>query len=195
YLYDANTHILKLTTYERTYINLNSRHLFAWEHKRQQLYQYYIIRFLGGKRFVALRQTITFDTLLRITHKMKMPTFNLKLTDNTVRKYLKYCRRSRSVHQPSLSIMYQLQLSETWIIKHLGIIFDEQLYVKSHPVYWQLQLLYMVKHNQYKLSDFIKSIEYNVFYTGAIDKEKITAKMVGDFLRLSYINGSNNVQN
>lgn len=193
--YDAKTHILKLTTYERTYINLNSRHLFAWEHKRQQLYQYYIIRFLGGKRFVALRQTITFDTLLRITHKMKMPTFNLKLTDNTVRKYLKYCRRSRSVHQPILSIMYQLQLSETWIIKHLGIIFDEQLYVKSHPVYWQLQLLYMVKHNQYKLSDFIKSIEYNVFYTGAIDKEKITAKMVGDFLRLSYINGSNNVQN
>ncbi|KRG08991.1 competence protein CoiA [Staphylococcus sp. NAM3COL9] len=194
--YDKVTQILKLTTYERTYINLKERHLFAWNGYTQELYKYKIIQYLGGKRYVAIRDIVSNNALIHtLTHvNIQHNNLTLKLSETAVIKYLNHCRNRRSVLEPSLSVMYQLQLSEAWISKHLGIIFPEQLYVKSHPVYWQLQLLFMLEHVQFKLSDFIKLIEYNEFYTGDVKKEEIASEMVRKFQQLNYRIGRNNVQ-
>ncbi|MDG0820075.1 competence protein [Staphylococcus equorum] len=194
--YDKVTQILMLTTYERTYINLKERHLFAWNSYTQQLYRYKILQYLGGKRYVAIREIVSNDTLIHTSTHVNIQHNNLtlKLSETAITKYLKHCRNRRSVLEPSLSVMYQLQLSEAWISKHLGIIFPEQLYVKSHPVYWQLQLLFMLAHLQFKLSDFIKLIEYNEFYIGDINKEEIASEMVRKFQQLNYSIGLNNVQ-
>lgn len=194
--YDKITKILMLTNYERTYINLKDRHLIAWNDYTQELYKYKILQYLGGKRYVAKRESVANDALIHnSTHvDIQYNNLTLKLSETAIIKYLKHCRNRRSVLEPSLSVMYQLQLSESWVSKHLGIIFPEQLYVKSHPVYWQLQLLFMLKHVQFKLSDFIKLIEYNEFYTGDVNKEEIAREMVRKFQKLNYSIGRNNVQ-
>ncbi|MDG0843250.1 competence protein [Staphylococcus equorum] len=194
--YDKITQILILTTYERTFINIKERHLFAWNHYTQQLYKYKIIQYLGGKRYVAIREVISNDALIYTSTQRNIQQNNLtlKLSDTAIIKYLKNCRNRRSVLEPSLSVMYQLQLSEAWVSKNLGIVFPEQLYVKSHPVYWQLQLLFMLEDVQFKLSDFMKLIEYNEFYIGDINKEEIANKMVRKFQKLNYRIGRNNVQ-
>ncbi|MDN6749708.1 MAG: hypothetical protein L0L95_05590, partial [Staphylococcus equorum] len=173
--YDKITKILMLTTYERTYINLKDRHLIAWNDYTQELYKYKILQYLGGKRYVAKREIVANDALIHnSTHvDIQYNNLTLKLSETAIIKYLKHCRNRRSVLEPSLSVMYQLQLSESWVSKHLGIIFPEQLYVKSHPVYWQLQLLFMLKHVQFKLSD---------------------REMVRKFQKLNYSIGRNNVQ-
>ncbi|MBO1919765.1 hypothetical protein J4710_02140 [Staphylococcus xylosus] len=53
--YNQRTKILFLNKCERTYINLKKRQLFSWHSDTSILYRYKIIQFIGGNRYIAIR--------------------------------------------------------------------------------------------------------------------------------------------
>ena len=62
-----------------------------------------------------------------------------KLTKSEIHYYLNQCRRKNSVLEPSLSVIYQLRLTDEAVYHNFGYIFPSQLYIENHPVQWQLQ--------------------------------------------------------
>ncbi len=88
---------------------------------------------------------------------------SFKLTKSTIKQYIKNCRRQGTVHEPSLSVIYNLQLEESWVCENLGMVYPEQIFIQSHPIYWQLQLLNMINKNKINKRVFLDIIRYNHF--------------------------------
>src|SRR5699024_12608741 len=76
----------------------------------------------------------------------------------------------------------------------LGIIYPEQMYIKSHPVYWQLQLIYMWQMNAFNMTQFKQLLELNQFYNIEIDKTQISYSIVQKFKQFYYNHGCYSVQ-
>lgn len=91
--------------------------------------------------------------------------------------------------------MYNLGLSDNWVSTYLGIIYPEQLYIQSHPIYWQLQLLYLLVKTPQNLNEFNEKIMLNHFYNIENTKDVIVNELINKF-RNSYSKMEyNNVQN
>ncbi len=74
-----------------------------------------------------------------------------KLSKFAINQYIKYCRWQNSVLEPTLSAMYQLQLTDQEVVHNYGYIFPEQIYIKNHPIEWQLQVDLWLKNGKSKL--------------------------------------------
>jgi len=194
--YHVKTKILKLSKYERTYIDHSNRQLFVWESTSKQLFKYRIIQFLGGSNYIAIREIVDFQHIEHVyNNSVNIDIKNLKLTSHAVQKYLKGCRNRHSVLEPSLSVIYNFQLSESWVCSHLGIIYPEQLYIQSHPVYWQLQLLRMIKTQETDIEQLSKVFKFNQFYHYDVDTIDITRILFEKFKNSYRLMGCNDVQN
>ncbi|MBO3066203.1 competence protein CoiA [Staphylococcus shinii] len=195
--YNKRTNILTLNKCERAYIDLKKRQLFSWHSDTFVLYRYKIVQFIGGNRFIAHREQLSYKqfTYYFYTSDSVMLPCNFKLTHSAIKQYIKNCRRQCSVKEPSLSVIYNLQLGETWICENLGIVYPEQIFIQSHPIYWQLQLMNRIDKNKINVREFSNTIKYNEFYNYEVNRLLIAQRIVHKFQK-SYQNiGYNNVQN
>ncbi|MGX8004756.1 hypothetical protein ACWTWI_08585 [Staphylococcus hominis] len=94
--------------------------------------------------------------------------------------------------EPSLSAMYQLQITDDEVCRDTGYIFSYQIFIENHPVQWQLKLKLLLKHNlpKHYLMSYLK---FRQFYLQDINKEEITLKLIDDYIQ--QVSGSLNVQN
>lgn len=195
--YNDKTKILKLNKYERTYIDVLNQQLFVWDSATMQLFKYHIIQFLGGSNYIALREIVDYQ-LIDDLFKRNLPEIefkNLKLTSQAIQQYLKRCRSSHSVLEPSLSVIYNYRLSESWVCSHLGIVYPEQLYIQSHPVYWQLQLIKMIRTQDTDTEQLSKVFKFNQFYAYEVDAFDIACTLFKKFKNSYRLMGCNDVQN
>lgn len=195
--YDPLKHILILTKYERTFIDVNTKRLFTWDSTFKQLYMYQIYNFIGGKRYLAhkIKLGIKDIEFMFRQHKVEDFTHDIKLKHNMIQHYINRCRYARSVNEPSLSVMYKLGLSDHWVCTYLGMVYPEQFYIQSHPIYWQLQLLYLFVKTPQKSRDFSKKIVFNNFYNKEINKDVIVNTLINKFKNSYSKMEYNNVQN
>ncbi|MDW4190220.1 competence protein CoiA family protein [Staphylococcus saprophyticus] len=195
--YDKLRHILILTKYERTFIDFKSKRLLTWDSSNKQLYMYQIYNFIGGNRYIAHKFKLEIKDFEYVFSQIETEDFtrDIKLNKNTIQQYINRCRCTRSVKEPSLSVMYNLGLSDNWVSTYLGIIYPEQLYIQSHPIYWQLQLLYLLVKTPQNLNEFNEKIMLNHFYNIENTKDVIVNELINKF-RNSYSKMEyNNVQN
>lgn len=195
--YNQRTKILFLSKCERTYINLKRRQLFSWHSDTSILYRYKIIQFIGGNRYIAIREQISYKQLtyyFNNSDSRELPC-HFKLTKSTIKQYIKNCRRQGTVHEPSLSVIYNLQLAESWVCENLGMVYPEQIFIQSHPIYWQLQLLNMINKNKVNKRVFLDIIRYNHFYNYDVNSPVIVQAIIRKFQKSCQNIGYNNVQN
>ncbi|MGW7975466.1 competence protein [Staphylococcus xylosus] len=195
--YNKRTKILILNKSERTYINLKRRQLFSWHSDTFLLYRYKIVQFIGGNRYIAIREQLSYKQFTYYFNKNDSPMLpcHFKLTKSSIEQYIKYCRRQRTVREPSLSVIYNLQLTESWVCENLGMVYPEQIFVQSHPIYWQLQLLNMLDKNNINEGLFLNTIKYNHFYNYDVNSQVIVQAIIYKFQK-SYRNiRYKNVQN
>src|SRR5699024_12475207 len=104
------------------------------------------------------------------------------------------CKKSYLVKDKILCMIYNIKLNDKLVNKYLGIIYPEQMYIKSHPVYWQLQLIYMWQMNTFNMTHFKQLLELNQFYNNEIDKTQISYCIVQKFKQFYYNHGCYSVQ-
>ncbi|WP_426432590.1 competence protein CoiA [Staphylococcus xylosus] len=195
--YNKRTKILILNKSERTYINLKRRQLFSWHSDTFLLYRYKIVQFIGGNRYIAIREQLSYKQFTYYFNKNDSPMLpcHFKLTKSSIKQYIMYCRRQRTVREPSLSVIYNLQLEESWVCENLGMVYPEQIFIQSHPIYWQLQLLNMLDTNNINEGLFLNTIKYNHFYNYDVNSRVIVQAIIYKFQK-SYRNiRYKNVQN
>ncbi|KKD22849.1 hypothetical protein XA22_09540 [Staphylococcus cohnii subsp. cohnii] len=195
--FNKSNSVLYLSKYERNFINIHNRLLLSWDTTHKILFGYKVINFLGGQQFIAKRHCMTFAQLInqiQIERVYHAPTQPLKLSKIAISTYLRNCRKTHSVLEPSLSVMYNLKLTDAWVNKYIGIIYPEQIYIKSHPVYWQLQLIYLWRTHTFNMTRFKQLIELNHFYNVEIDKTQISHSVVQKFKQFYHNHGCYSVQ-
>lgn len=195
--YNKNNSVVYLSKYERNFINIYNRLLLSWDTTHEMLFGYKVINFIGGQQFIAKRYDIPLKHLvnqIQLKDVYHAATQTLKLSNRAIKHYLSLCRKTHSVLEPSLSVMYNLKLTDEWVGEYLGIIYPEQMYIKSHPVYWQLQLIYMWQMNTFNMTHFKQLLELNQFYNNEIDKTQISYSIVQKFKQFYYNHGCYSVQ-
>lgn len=191
--YNESTKQLLLTRYQCTFINPHNRTMVVWDCQKLKLFQYYNIQFLGGKSFWAERTEISpRDIILKkdITDNIKL----FKLSYDKVSRFIKRCQYRHSVLEPTLSVIYNLRLQIDEICRYFGFIFNEQLFIYSHPIYWQLQLYYLIQTDNYNLEKFMQLLEFNTFYLDEMNHKEIVQSIVEKFKLYYCKSNCNNVQ-
>lgn len=182
---------LYLNTFQAYFINPIYRTLYSWDHEKQLIVKYSNIQHIGGRKFIAHRQIVQISELLSFNEKGNY-SLCYKLSNRHISHYILNCRRKRSVLEPSLSAMYQLQINDEEVCKETGYIFSYQIFIENHPVQWQLKLKLLLKRNLPKHS-LIPHLKFRQFYLQDINKEEIALKLIDDYIK--QISGSLNVQN
>ncbi|POA09617.1 hypothetical protein CD039_02400 [Staphylococcus argensis] len=124
------------------------------------------VQHIGGQWFVGSKRTMGIEELFRKSEEVSTPGL-YKLSDRRVERYVQICRRQNSVHEPTLNAIYHLQWTQQQVNKVTGFILPNQLYIRTHPVAWQLQYCYMRKlgnepfqlaHELFQFRHFIHTI-------------------------------------
>ncbi|MCY1568587.1 competence protein CoiA [Staphylococcus pettenkoferi] len=157
---------MKLQQLQSACLNPVTRRLIAWSDQHQSLVGISEIQYIGGQWFVGNKRPMTVDELF--CKSEEAATTNLyKLSDRRVERYIQMCRRQNNVHEPTLNAMYHLQWSQRQVNSMPGFILPHQLYIRTHPVAWQLQYCYMQKlevapsqytHGLFQFRHFIHAI-------------------------------------
>ncbi|MGW9856416.1 competence protein CoiA [Staphylococcus hominis] len=186
-----NKGYLYLNTFQAYFINPIDRTLYSWDHEEQVIVKYINIQHIGGRKFIAHRQIIQISELLSFNEKENY-LYCYKLSNRHIYRYIINCRRKRSVLEPSLSAMYQLQMNDDEVCRDTGYIFPYQIFIENHPVQWQLKLKLLLKYNlpKHYLMSYLK---FRQFYLQDINKKEITLKLIDDYIK--QVSGRLSVQN
>ncbi|PNZ90845.1 transcription factor [Staphylococcus pettenkoferi] len=157
---------MKLQQFQSACLNPVTRRLIAWSDEHQSLVGISEIQYIGGQWFVGNKRAMTVEELFRKS-EAAVTTRLYKLSDRRVERYIQMCRRQNNVHEPTLNAMYHLQWNQRQVNTMTGFILPHQLYIRTHPVAWQLQYCYMRKldnepsqhsHGLFQFRHFIHSI-------------------------------------
>ncbi|MCU5745990.1 competence protein CoiA family protein [Staphylococcus sp. SQ8-PEA] len=167
---------IKLSQFQSACIDSYERKLFAWSEKQQSLIIYTQLQHIGGQWFMGQSEQChserVFSPIMQTVPKL------YKLSYRNVERYLQYCRRINSVHEPTLEAMYNLRMSSSEVATYCGYILPQQLYVASHPIAWQIQILYSCHLQRFSEREFIKCIKTRYF----LDRERNTHELLKDLV-------------
>jgi len=160
---------LTLTQFQSSFIHPEQRTLYEWDDREKSFYCYHHIQHLGGKRFSARKTQTSPLNILKL--QSPCPSVSFKLANHHIKYYIQQCRRQNSVLEPTLSAIYQLRLSDDQATQFLGYIFPNQIYINSHPIAWQAQLLLYLTH-KINFNYFKSSVKFrNLLFSNATEED------------------------
>lgn len=107
-----------------------------------------------------------------------------KLSTSQIFKYIQQCRRKNSVLDPTLSLMYQMRMSDEQVAKITGFLFPEQIYIQTHPVLWQLYILKCLQAGIPSHSLLLKELKFRHFAVETYHRHQIINQIVWRYLKL-----------
>lgn len=168
-----------LTQLQQACIVPERRVMYGVHPTTRQLYRLDHMMSLSARQFVGNCESLSYAELLvdDDSGHTEMSTVR-KLATTRIFQYLMACRRQNSVHEPTLSTMYQLRLTDEQVVQLTGYIFPEQLYVYTHPVQWQLKVFeaLMRQYNPYHALE--SCVKVRQFATGSVSRKQIIRQLV-----------------
>ncbi|TXN94102.1 competence protein CoiA, partial [Staphylococcus aureus] len=140
---------VKFNHFQSMFINPITRKLHTFDLENKQIYKFHQLQSLGGNKYFAYKTKDCISELFNETPCDYHAVY--KLSKFAINQYIKYCRWQNSVLEPTLSAMYQLQLTDQEVVHNYGYIFPEQIYIENHPIEWQLQVDLWLKNGKSKL--------------------------------------------
>lgn len=107
-----------------------------------------------------------------------------KLSTSQILKYIQQCRRKNSVLDSTLSLMYQMRMTDEQVAKITGFLFPEQIYIQTHPVLWQLYILKGIQGGIPSHSLLLKELKFRHFAGEAYNRHQIINQIVRRYLKL-----------
>lgn len=100
---------VKFNHFHSLFINPITRKLHTFNLEKKQIMMFQQIQYLGGHKYVAEKRNAKIIELFNEAPCDYHAVY--KLSKFAINQYIKYCRWQNSVLEPTLSAMYQLQLS------------------------------------------------------------------------------------
>lgn len=169
-----------------SFIHPYNRNLYAFDTGSQSLKVIENIQHTGGSKFKGRIRTVDINAIFQqekpeMTHEVK------RLTNTQVYRYVKSCRKARSVLEPTLSSLYKMRKNTEWLTHHCNYLMPQQLYIRNHPIAWQVQLYQQLMHGDFDIHNFQKNLKFRAFYKEGPTPEKITQQIVSQFKQLEHL--------
>ncbi|KIX90570.1 hypothetical protein TP70_06525 [Staphylococcus microti] len=150
-----------------------------------RLYRLSNVMSITARQFVADCARLD-DTQLLTDYETDLPVVTTVRKLSTVRilQYLRHCRHKDTVHEPTLSIIYRMQLTETQVIQYTGYIFPEQIYVTTHPVLWQLKVFEALTYQRDPYTALQRCIKLRYFATGGVSRQQLIKQLVERYKKI-----------
>lgn len=123
--------------------------------------RYDIRHHLGFNRFTYRFEEVPYPQIL----KARQSTVDLgyfKMTRDQMKSLVEKERGQKSVLNPTLSYMYQLNLQVKDLPKFLYFVSPLEKYILNSPLEWKLYIYYHTSHNRFALNDFRRLIKLRV---------------------------------
>lgn len=172
---------LELTRFQSSFIHPIYRNLIVWNAQQQNLFEFSKIHHIGGRKFLANYHKNSPKSLFKCTSTSHHQGKVYKLSEKKILNYIKQCRKSNSVLQPSLSAIYQLRLTEQMIISKVGYIFHDQIYIETHPIQWQLDYLLLEYLNLLSAENLMKKLKFRTLIFGSKTKIEIVTTLINNY--------------
>ncbi|MBH4694863.1 competence protein CoiA [Staphylococcus aureus] len=183
---------VKFNHFQSMFINPITRKLHTFNLEKKQIMMFQQIQYLGGHKYVAEKRNAKISELFNEAPCDYHVVY--KLSKFAINQYIKYCRWQNSVLEPTLSAMYQLQLTDQEVGYNYGYIFPEQIYIENHPIEWQLQVDLWLKNGKSKLvNDNLNYFKLKKFIVALESKTAIIEKLINNYLNICSDRG-NDVQ-
>ncbi|HDF4305760.1 TPA: competence protein CoiA, partial [Staphylococcus aureus] len=183
---------VKFNHFQSMFINPITRKLHTFNLEKKQIMMFQQIQYIGGHKYVAEKRNVKMSELFNEAPCDYHAVY--KLSKFAINQYIKYCRWQNSVLEPTLSAMYQLQLTDQEVVHNYGYIFPEQIYIENHPIEWQLQVDLWLKNGESILvSDNLNYFKLKKFIVALESKTAIIEKLINNYLNISSDRG-NDVQ-
>ncbi|MBI5975278.1 competence protein CoiA [Staphylococcus canis] len=181
--------LFQFSQLHQTLIDHNNGHLICIDPINLELKRLAQLIPITAKQFNAKVERISIKACLDMT--LKSQYINeitvRKLSSSRLLDYLFQCRRKNSVLEPTLSLAYRLHMTDAQILKVTGFLFPEQLYFQTHPVLWQLQVLYCHKY-QLPIFQTLKSMmKIRYFYQQNINIDVILELLIKKYCKILQI--------
>lgn len=154
--------ILTLNYFQQSLIYYPSHTLFVTDITEETLYALKIQQVLGRFKYKVVQFTV--HSKGELFHHMTHSHLNLShmvMNDRDVQQHIRNCIAKRSVLEPTLSALYQLNIRKDHIPLHYRIILPEQMLMNAHPIYWQLELERMVHRDLFSLEAFNSILNFH----------------------------------
>lgn len=184
---------LNLTDFQSACIQPHLRRLFTWHPINERLYVITQIMAYGHKKFKGVYRKVNQFTFDHFSGRQIVKT--TKIPAQSILKYIHSCRQRKSVLEPTLSLMYQLQLTDQWVAKHLGYVYPEQILITTHPVLWQLRYIYELQLSQDQVTTVLNSLKRWTFATAEHNTTLELRRLIMRFGQQYKMSKQYNVQN
>lgn len=174
--------ILKLSYFEAALINHTQRTLTTYDYSRKLLIQYEQLQSLDPYHFIYRKSVIKWEDLLQTHNRSSVPIF--LLTDDVYKNYIKKCKQTKSVLEPTLSLLYQSGLIHKKRPKFLGIIVREQLYILTHAITWQCYVYLEINKGTFTFERFNSYVKFRTFNNMNYSKEDILKNALKSYLSI-----------
>ena len=87
------------------------------------------------------------------------------------------------MREPTISLLYQLQLTDEQVIKLTGFLFPEQIYIRTHPVLWQLWILKSIQSQVPSHALLAKNIKLRQFAVKEVNASKLINTIVARYIK------------
>ncbi|UXR78880.1 competence protein CoiA family protein [Staphylococcus sp. IVB6227] len=150
-----------------------------------RLYRLNNMMSLTARHFHADCEPIAYEQLLADDARscVGMTTVR-KLATARIIQYVIQCRRKKSVHDPVLSLIYQMKLTEAQVIQLTGFIFPEQIHVHTHPVLWQLKVFAALRYQHDPYHALAHCIKLRQFATRTYSSRAIIEQLVERYRKI-----------
>ena len=159
--------------------------MYAIHPTNHQLYRLNNVMCITARQFVADCARLDEAQLLK-DYETDIPVMMTvrKLATVRIFQYLRHCRLKDTVHEPTLSIIYRMQLTEAQVIQYTGYIFPEQLYVTTHPVLWQLKVLEALSNQCDPYAALQRCLKLRYFATGTVSRQQLIKQLVTRYKKI-----------
>lgn len=181
-----NGNRMKLTHFQAAMLCLKSHVLMTYHTKLQQFIALICLEIININEYlVQVKVVEDGQTLLSI---MKSSQFKCRasiLNHKATRQHINNCLSKRSVLEPTLSGLYQLQIDRRDIPDSLRIILPEQMYIRTHPILWQVQLNVMLRNQTFQFSQFVSLLNLTEQSSRMMCRERLSLKILKEYQQIS----------
>ncbi|TDM12444.1 competence protein CoiA [Macrococcus lamae] len=174
---------VKLTLFQRSMVDAVNRLLITYDTAGNCFYLYELTAVQQNLSLSYRRRPITDITQLICREVLQTSAYKSYhiINQHERSKYISTCLSQRSVLEPTLSALYQLNIHWRQLPKEIGIIVPSQFYIRTHPIRWQSRLRLLLYTGSFSLQRFIEELEFYSYYAIDCSELQISARLLKEY--------------
>lgn len=177
---------MKLTHFQNALIHLKGNVLVTYHTQLKTFFVLHITRVINRYTYeVNLECIQSGEALLKAISLSQLDMRYRVLSQHETKQHIQNCLAKKSVLEPTLSGLYQLGIDRRKIPCDLRIVLPSQLYIASHPIEWQVQLMHMIQNKRFEFNQWMAILNLSKQSQMVMPPELLAFEILKEYQQIS----------